>query len=536
MTDDTQQSERSLFARAARALPTIGVVIAVIGLAIAFVARLEWLTPPRGLSRDGLVVLGVMITMASLWITEAMPLAGTALLPIALFPLLGVAKATDVSERYLSSVVVLLMGGFFLARALERWGVPLALARGVERWAGGSARRLFYGLLFITALLSMWLSNTATTLVMMTIASAAIARARAAGAHDDDVRRYTVALTLGIAYAANVGGMATPVGTAPNAILVGVYNAREGVLSGAEPSLTFLVFLFAALPVVVCSVPAIAYLLERRLSAFPRDLALTRTEAHDEARLSTGGRRALVVFGCVAFLWVFRVDIDLQIVTLPGWASALGLHKLVDDGAVAIIGVVLMMAIPSGERSSTGARERLLSWKTAEDIPWSLVLLFGGGLALADGFERTGLSVWLGEQLVFLQGAPLVVAVFALALGVSFLTEVTSNTATTTLLLPVVAAAAITLGMDALPLMFSTTLAASAAFMMPISTPPNAIAAGAGNVSVKEMVRVGFFLNLVVVVLIALVVSVWLPLVVGLTHSAKTSTSDAHERGAPVEP
>jgi sodium-dependent dicarboxylate transporter 2/3/5 len=518
MSTGHTESDESIHALPSHGRVVVGVVIAVMGLTLALTARLDLLAPPTGLSREGFAVLGVMFAMASLWISDAMPLAGTALLPIAVFPLLGVASAKDVSSNYLSSVVVLLMGGFFLARALERWGVPLVLAHAVEKWAGGSARRLFYGLIAVTTLLSMWLSNTATTLIMMTVASAAIVRAKGRAENNPaDVRRYTVALTLGIAYAANVGGMATPVGTAPNAILVGLYNARDHVTNGGDTPISFLMFMLAVVPIVVVATPIMAVLLERWLSRFPHDLTLTGGVGHERARLSRGGRRALVVFVVVALLWVFRVDIDLSIIRVPGWASALGLGKFVDDGAVAIIGVLLMMAIPSGERQAHGGVERLLSWKVAENIPWSLVLLFGGGLALADGFERTGLSVWLGEGLVFLQGAPQVVSVFLLTLGVSLLTEVTSNTATTTLLLPVVAAAADTLHLNALALMLPTTLAASAAFMMPIATPPNAIAAGVGQISVPEMVRIGFVINIAVVVLITMMAIVWLPIVVRVT-------------------
>jgi sodium-dependent dicarboxylate transporter 2/3/5 len=523
MVERERPDDGTTTAAPSRARTVIGAVLALTGLALAIATRASLVSSPAGLPQEGLIVLGVTIAMASLWVSDAMPLAGTALLPIALFPLLGVASAKDVSANYLSSVVVLLMGGFFLARALERWDVPLVLAHAVEKWAGGSARRLFYGLIGITTLLSMWLSNTATTLIMMTVATAAIARARSRTENTPaDVRRFTVALTLGIAYGANVGGMATPVGTAPNAILVGLYNARDHVARDGDAPISFLMFMLAVIPVVVIATPLLAFLLERWLSAFPRDLTLASAIGHDRARLSRGGRRALIVFAFVALLWVFRVDIDLSIVRVPGWASALGLAKFVDDGAVAIIGVLLMMAVPSGEAVRSGAREgasveRLLTWKVAENIPWALVLLFGGGLALADGFERTGLSVWLGEGLVFLQGAPQVVSVFVLTLGVSFLTEVTSNTATTTLLLPVVAAAADTLGLNALALMLPATLAASAAFMMPISTPPNAIAAGVGQVSVPEMVRVGFVLNLLVVSLITIMAIVWLPVVVRMT-------------------
>jgi sodium-dependent dicarboxylate transporter 2/3/5 len=452
-----------------------------------------------GLTPQGVTVAGVMILMASLWVLEGMPLAATALIPLVLFPFLGVSSAKAVAKTYMSSIVMLLMGGFFMAKALERWEVPVRLARRVEVWAKGSPTRLMYGLMAVTAVLSMWLSNTATTLVMVTVAAAAIGRAEQSDANDAvDVRRFAVALMLGIAYAANMGGLATPVGTAPNAIFLGMAD-KEGL-----EGYSFAIWMILTVPIVVVMLPAIALLLSKVLSPFPVDLDLGSAE--DQTRpLTAGGRRALVIFVVVALLWVFRKDVDFEVFKIPGWAGMLGVGKRVDDGTIAMLGAVLMFATPSGEG------ERVLTWETARSIPWYLILLFGGGLALADAFSTSGLSTWLGGQLVGLSGAPTLVIVMVLCLGMSLLTEVTSNTATTTLLLPVLAAAAVALAMPKSLLMWPATLCASAAFILPISTPPNAIAAGAGNVSIPEMARVGIWMNLIAVVLISVAAVVWLP-------------------------
>jgi solute carrier family 13 (sodium-dependent dicarboxylate transporter), member 2/3/5 len=493
------------------------------GVLLAVGARLGLVSPPEGLSPEGLAVAGVVVLMAASWILEAMPVAATALLPMALFPLLGVASGGTVAKAYMSSAIMLLMGGFFLARGLERWGVPERIARSVSRWASGSPVRLLFGLMGATALLSMWVSNTATTLIMVTVALAAVTRAREAGSNaPEDVQRFRLALVLGIAYAANVGGMLTPIGTAPNVIFLGLYKN----LAPEAPSIPFLEWMILSAPVVLILVPLIGLLLQRRLARFPATLDIGM-EGAPLPPLEAGGRRALIIFGFTALLWVFRSDVDLEVFTLPGWADLLGLARFVDDGVVAIMGVALMFACPAGPREpgattllgrmqSAVTQERVLTWQTAASIPWYLLLLFGGGLALAEGFQSTGLSAWLGDQLVWLRGAPPWLVVLVLCLGMSLLTEVTSNTATTTLVLPVLFAAATPLGLPPLLLMWPAALCASAAFILPISTPPNAIAAGAGEVSPLEMARVGVGINLIAVVLITAVTFLWVAPRLGL--------------------
>lgn len=498
-----------------------------VGLLVALGARLGLIAPPEGLSPAGLAAAGVVVIMAASWILEGMPLAATALLPMVLFPLLGVAAGGTVAKAYMGSEIMLLMGGFFLARCLERWGVPERIARWVSRWASGSPVRLLFGLMGTTAFLSMWVSNTATTLIMVTVALAAVGRARAAPANDPhDVRRFSLALVLGIAYAANVGGMLTPVGTAPNVIFLGLHSK----LAPEAPPIPFVEWMILTAPVVIVLVPLIGVLLQKRLARFPPTLDIGRDESA-LAPLAPGGRRALGIFAFTALLWVFRSDVDLGPITLPGWAGLLGLKSFVDDGVVAMIGAGLMFAFPAGSSAPAGEprdggplrrveravlQERVLTWETAATIPWYLLLLFGGGLALAEAFQSTGLSSWVGDQLVWLKGAPPWLIVLALCLGMSLLTEVTSNTATTTLVLPVLFAAAAPLDLPPLLLMWPATLCASAAFILPISTPPNAIAAGAADISPLEMARVGIGINLIAVVLITAATLLWMAPRLGL--------------------
>jgi sodium-dependent dicarboxylate transporter 2/3/5 len=489
------------------------------GTLIALLAKAGWLTPPEGLSPEGLIVAGVMIVMAANWILEGMPLAATAMIPLVALPLLGVMPGKQLAKAYMSSTIFLLMGGFFLAKGLERWGIPARVAAIVEKAARGSPRALIAGLMGTTALMSMWLSNTATTLIMATVALSAVQRAGRSDANKpQDVRRFEVATMLGIAYAANVGGLATPVGTAPNAILLGLY----GKLAPEAPAISFLDWMIATLPVVVLLVPGIYFLLTRVLQPFPKDLDLGgEQQQQSPGPMPRGAKLALAIFVFTAVLWVTRSGIDLGAFAIPGWQDLLGLKGKVDDGTVAILGTVLMFAVPAFGRPPAAALEtpqarvegpffsRVLDWGTAREIPWYLLLLFGGGLALADAFATTGLSAWLGDQLVWLKGAPGFVLVLVLCLGMSLLTEVTSNTATTTLVLPVLFAAAGSLEVAPLLLMFPATLCASAAFILPISTPPNAIAAGAGSITPMQMARNGLWINLIAVLLVTLVTLVW---------------------------
>jgi len=489
------------------------VVILLIGSVFALGGRAGWLPPPEGLSTTGLITAGVMLVMAASWVFDVIPIAATSLIPLALFPLLGVQSGKVVAKAYTSNIIMLLMGGFFLAKGLERWEVPQRLATHVQRFAQGNPRKLLYGLMGTSAVLSMWLSNTATTLVMVTVGLAAVQRARADERNQPaDVEQFKLALLLGIAYAANVGGIATPVGTAPNAIFLGLVEKADGGMS-----ISFLMWMILAVPLVVVLVPLIAYLLSRVLCPFPADLQLGVVD-DDVPPLPEGGKRALFIFTLTALLWVFRKDLNLEVIVIPGWASALGLSKFVDDGTVAMLGAVLMFAMPAGSRKphshvdnhpEAAAKQRVLDWATANTIPWNLIVLFGGGLALAAAFKATGLSAFLGQKLVWLEGMPAWVIVLVLCFGMSLLTEVTSNTATTTLLLPVFAAAAAPLHLPPVLLMFPATLCASAAFILPISTPPNAIAAGQGDIPVAQMARVGAVINVVAVILVTLLTTVW---------------------------
>lgn len=495
-----------------------------IGTGVAVGASLGWLTPPAGLSPEGFSLLGVVVLMATAWLFETLPLAATALAPVVLLPMLDIQDAKAVSKAYTNSTILLLMGSFFLARGVEHHQIPQRLADRALRLAKGQARRLVYGLVAVTAVLSMWLSNTATTLVMVTVGMAVVAEARR---HNpaEEVRRFQLALLLGVAYAANLGGMGTPIGTAPNAVMLGMYDD----LVGGEP-IAFATWMVATVPLVLVLTPLMALALVRVICRFEPDLDLGGAKPPERGPVSTGAKLAMVAFGLTALGWIFRRDLDVGAFTLPGWSGLLGMPG-VDDASVAIAGCLLMFALP--DRTVEEVRQqhpdlpwtrllrlwasnRVLSWEVAREIPWFLIILFGGGLALAGAFEETGLSGWLGGQLAVLEGLPTPVVVLVLCLGMSLLTELTSNTATTTILLPVLVAAATALELDPLVLMWPAALCASAAFILPIATPPNAIAAGEGDITIPEMARVGVWINALTVLVVTLWTQLWLVPLMGL--------------------
>lgn len=461
---------------------------------------------PEGLSAAGVRLLGITIVVGSWWITEALPLGATALVPLAAFPLLDVMGAKQVAPAYASPLILLLLGGFLLARTVENAGVHRRLALKVLLLVGTSPRRLVLGFGIAAAVLSMWISNTATTLIMMPIAIAIADRAseRAPDGASGDPHRFTLAVLLGTAYAASVGGMGTPVGTPPNLVAMAAIQQTFP----DQPPLTFVTWAAGALPVVVIVVPLVWLMLTRVYPGVPSSLDLgSDTIIRDELRALGPWRpseiRSLAVFGVAAVLWVTRPDLRLgNDLTIPGWASLLGL-KGTHDSTVAMLCACMAFALPSGEPHG----ERLLTWRNAVQVPWALVLLFGGGVALSKGFDATGLSAFLGTKLATLadRSAPLFMAVAALA--ATFGTEIVSNTALSTIAMPILAGTAREASLDPRMLLVPTALACSCAFMMPAATGPNAIVFGTGRVRIQEMVKAGFFTNWLawsVIVIVAL--------------------------------
>lgn len=436
-----------------------------------------------GLGDPAAWAAGVATLCALWWVTEAIPIPATSLLPMAIFPIAGVVEAKEVGAAYGHPLILLLMGGFILSTALEKSGVHRRLALAMVRLCAlgvrgedGQAspeitgRRLVIGFMIAAASLSMWVSNAATTLMLLPIAGATLERSL-----DPRLR---LALLLGIAYSASLGGVATPIGTPPNLLCLQEY-AR---VTGAEP--TFAEWMTWGLPVSLTMLPVVAIWLTRGLGR----PATTDLPAPGEWRVAEV--RTLTVFALTALLWITRKE------PFGGWSEWLAVPGA-NDACVALLAVVLMFIVPSGEAANEpgAASPKLLDWETAVRVPWGMLLLFSGGMVLARGFTNSGLSDALGSALAGLSSAPPLFLVGGVCLAVTFLTEVTSNTATTALLMPLLASIAVATDIDPRLLMFPAAVSASFAFMLPVATVPNAAVYGAG-VATRDMAREGFILNL----------------------------------------
>ena len=459
--------------------------------------------------------LAVAVLMAIWWVTEAIPLAATALLPVALFPLLGVLDGKTVSAMYFNHLIFLFIGGFMMALAMERWNLHRRIAIRILILFGIGPGRILMGFMFATAFLSMWMSNTATTMMMIPIAMSIIYKLEET-LGQARLGSYSVGLLLGIAYSASIGGIATLVGTPPNLSFARIAN----IIFPNMPEVSFASWLIFAIWITLLLFAAawlLLYLMYR--PAQPWDKLSRKDFAQEYRQLGKAKPEEKIVlslFILMALLWVFRSGFNLESVTIPGWSTLFGQPAYINDGTVAIAIALLMFAIPS--RSHKG--ERLMNWETASRLPWHIVLLFGGGFALAKGFVDSGLSTWFGEQLSGLAGTKPMVLTLVISGTMSFLTELTSNTATTEMILPILAGMAVSIQINPLLLMVPATLAASLAFMLPVATPPNAIVFGTGHLHIRDMAKTGFLLNLIGIVVVTLVTYFWGTAVFGIdVHS-----------------
>jgi sodium-dependent dicarboxylate transporter 2/3/5 len=445
----------------------------------------------------------VAILMAVWWIGDVIPLAATALLPLALFPLLGIMTGRETAPIYVNYIIFLFVGGFMIALAMEKWNLHRRIALWIIRAVGGGPSRLVLSFMMAAAFLSMWISNTATTIMMLTIGLAIIAELESTFGRDRS-RTLTLALLLGIAYGASIGGIATLVGTPPNLSFVRIF---EIAFPAAEP-ISFGQWMLLGLPLSLILLAIVWLLLVGVFCRAPKDLRLPSEVIRQEARrlgpLRFAEAAVLVVFALTALLWVFREDLVVGAVTIPGWVDVLPYPEFIDDGTVAVTMALLLFFIPS-RAPGEGQSRVLLDIGVFRKIPWHIVLLFGGGFALARGFQTTGLSAFVGEQFEGLAGTAPLVMVAAVSTTLTFLTELTSNTATTEMVLPILASAGSSLGVHPLLLMIPATISASCAFMLPVATPPNAIIFGSGRLTVADMAKVGIFINLIAIAVITTV-------------------------------
>ena len=426
-----------------------------------------------GLEYKPAVAAAITLLTVIWWVTEAIPIPAASLVPFALLPMFGVLDHKAAASSLGSHVILLLMGAFMLSKSLEKSGAHERLAVYMVRMVGvSSGRRLVLGFMLAAGFLSMWISNTATTLIMLPMALAVLT-------HIDN-KKLKVALILGIAYAASVGGVGTLIGTTPNIIFAGIYEEHTGKEFG------FLAWMKIGIPVVLVAIPVMALWLTRNVKLEDKivlpELGQWRTEE----------KRTLWVFGLTALAWITRKE------PFGGLSSALDI-TIAGDSTIALLAVVIMFVVPNGKGG------KLLDWDTAKSIPWGMLLLFAGGIAIAKGFTASGLSSMLGDWLSSLSNLPPILMILTICLVVTYLTEITSNTATATLLMPILAIAAISSGYDPVVFMIPAAMAASCAFMLPVATAPNAIAYGTGEIEIKDMVKEGAILSIIVSSIVAMI-------------------------------
>ncbi len=452
-----------------------------------------WLWPkPATLSVEAWHAAAVSLWMAIWWITEALPIPATALLPIVLFPLLGVRSIEEATAPYAHPVIFLFMGGFLLAQAMQRWGLHRRLALHIIQRLGSRPAHLVLGFMLAGAFLSLWVSNTATALMMLPIALSVFELLEERVAEQPALRAFEAALVLSIAYGCNIGGMGTLIGTPPNALLAGFLSETYGY------ELSFAAWLPLGLPIVAIGLLLTYLLLTYGLFPWGRQLqveagALIRAELKALGSVQPAERRVAWVFAVTALLWIVRP-------LLSQWVPGLS------DAGIAMGAALVLFLLPAGQG------QRLLDWESARHLPWGILLLFGGGLSMADAITDTGLARWIGQQVGGLAGWPPLFIVLLATGSIVFLTEITSNTAVAAAFLPVLASAAVGLGQNPLLLTVPATLGASCAFMLPVATPPNAVVYSTGRITMAEMARAGFWLNLLFILLLTSLAFLLLPL------------------------
>lgn len=480
-----------------RSTPTL-YLFRILGVALAI---LVYFLVPGETYPQAPGMAAIVTLMGIWWILEAVPIPVTSILPLVLFPLFGISDMSTVGAFYGKSTIFLFLGGFILALGLQETGLHKRIALSIVRAIGSAPRRLILGFMLATWFLSMWISNTATVMVMLPIALSIVEQAGGSGKDPRRMKKFAIALMLGIAYAADMGGMATQIGTPPNIVYKEIF---QSTFPGA-PETGFLSWMSFGLPLSVIFVFSGWLLMTRVVFQLGRSSLMGGTEVIRKQIIELGRIRqdeiiAGGVFAFIALLWITGSDLNLgNDTTIKGWRSLFGLPQVKDE-AVAIAGAVLLFMFPSKDRPG----QALMTWNTARKLPWGILLLFGGGFAIAGGFSSTGLSLMVGSSFTALAGLPPVLLVILTCLILTFLTEITSNTATTNVVLPILAQASVSMGIDPRILMIPATFSASCAFMMPVASPTQAIVFGSGYVPISEMIRAGIWFNILGILIVTL--------------------------------
>lgn len=449
---------------------------------------------PEGLSEEANGVLASTVWIAVWWITEAIPIAATALLPIALFPLSGSLDIGTTTASFGHKFVFLYLGGFIIAIAIEKWNLHKRIALNIINVIGSDIKRIILGFMVATAFLSMWISNTATSVMMLPIGIAIIKQLKDnPKTNENENLIFGKALMLAIAYSASIGGIATLIGTPPNLVLAGVVAETYGY------EITFSQWFIFGFPIAIillfiCWKYLTAFAFKFHQKGFPGGKEEIKRLLKLLGKMSYEEKIVSIVFALTAFCWITRSFLLKQL--LPQ----------IDDTIIAIVFALILFLIPAKTK-----RENIVKWEDTKELPWGIILLFGGGMALAKGFEVSGLALWIGNQMTTLQGVSIFILILLLIAAVNFLTEITSNLATTAMLLPVLAPMAVTIDVHPFILMVGAAVAASCAFMLPVATPPNAVVFGSGYLRIPDMVSKGIIMNIISILILTLFVFFVLP-------------------------
>ncbi len=461
---------------------------------LAFIIIMYWIEI-EGLDSKAQAVLASSAWIAIWWITEAISIAATALLPLILFPLTGAMSIKAASSPYGHPFVFLYLGGFIIAIGIEKYHLHKRIAMMIIKFIGSNVKMIIMGFMIATAFLSMWISNTATAVMLLPVGMAIVLQLKDdPSTPENETQMFGQALMLAIAYSASIGGMATLIGTPPNLVLAGVVKETLG------ETITFSQWFIFGFPLVVILLSITWYYLTHIAYKFNDDIF---KEGHKEmeqqlkklGKMTSDEKKVAWIFFITACAWIFKSVLLEKYI------------PFIDDTIIALLGGLMMFVFHNKNK------EPLLHWRDTQKLPWGIIILFGGGLSLAEGFEISGLAQWIGQQFTLLEGVSLFVLVLLIVFFVNFLTEITSNLATTAMLLPVLASIAISIDVIPYYLLVGATLAASCAFMLPVATPPNAVVFGSGYLKISDMVKVGFGLNLISIVIISLAVYFYLPLV-----------------------
>ncbi|WJE16490.1 DASS family sodium-coupled anion symporter [Halobacillus sp. ACCC02827] len=458
----------------------------------------------EGLSREAVAILASTLWIATWWITEAIPIPATSLLPLVLFPVTGGLESGMTASSYGDDTIFLFMGGFLIALTMQKWNLHKRMALFIIASVGTSTEQIVLGFMVATGVLSMWISNTATAMMMVPIGMAVIYQAaeqlkKKGETVDHDSFPFGKAVMLGIAYSASIGGLATLIGTPPNTIFKAVVEQTYAIEISFAGWMTFGVPL-SLLLLALAWVYLVKVAYPMKMKELPGGRKVIREERRSLGVMSFEEKTVLLVFTVTAAAWISRSFLLVRV------------NENINDTMIAMIAAVILFILPSKNRKG----EHLLDWDTAKGLPWGILLLFGAGLAIASGFQETGLAEWIGNQLTVLQGVHLLLIIVIVTGMVIFLTEITSNTATATMMFPIMASLASALSVHPYSLMIAAGIAASCAFMLPVATPPNAVVFGSGYLRIPDMAKAGLWLNILAVILVTLAIYFYLPFVWGI--------------------